>query len=86
MDTEDNNSKAARSAASRQYQPYLDAEWGFKNAWYPALFSHELKEGEVKGVTIAGHEIALRRARGLCTRFATAVSIAGCGCRFAPAA
>jgi phenylpropionate dioxygenase-like ring-hydroxylating dioxygenase large terminal subunit len=64
MDGDDRTSKAARAALSRQYQPYLEAEWGFKNSWYPALFSSELKENEVKGVTIAGHEIALRRARG----------------------
>jgi phenylpropionate dioxygenase-like ring-hydroxylating dioxygenase large terminal subunit len=51
-------------SAARQYAPYLEAEWGFKNAWYPALFSAELPEGAVKGVTIASHEIALRRAGG----------------------
>jgi phenylpropionate dioxygenase-like ring-hydroxylating dioxygenase large terminal subunit len=56
--------KAARATLMRQYQPYLEADWGFKNTWYPALFSAELKDDEVKGVTIAGHEIALRRARG----------------------
>src|SRR5215469_1926143 len=64
MDAVDKTSKAARAALSRQYQPYLEAEWGFKNSWYPALFSSELKDDEIKGVTIAGHEIALRRARG----------------------
>ena len=35
-------------------QPYIDARWGIKNHWYPALFSHEVKEDEVKGVQIAG--------------------------------
>ena len=64
MDADDKTSKAARAALSRQYQPYLEAEWGFKNSWYPALFSAELNENQVKGITVAGHEIALRRARG----------------------
>lgn len=51
-------------APNRQYQPYLEAAWGFKNAWYPALFGAELAENGVRGVTIAGHEIALRRVKG----------------------
>ena len=45
-------------------QPYIDARWGIKNHWYPALFSHEVSEDEVKGVQIAGEHIALRRANG----------------------
>ncbi|HJU28385.1 MAG TPA: hypothetical protein VJ718_04400, partial [Candidatus Binataceae bacterium] len=52
------------AAAARQYAPYLEAHWGFKNAWYPALFSAELPDDAVKVVTIADHEIALRRAGG----------------------
>ena len=51
-------------SASRQYAPYVEADWGFKNTWYPALFSDELSENGVKGVTMAGHDIALRRSRG----------------------
>ncbi len=46
------------------YAAYLDAAWGLKNYWYPALFSHELEEGGVKGVTISGAPILLRRAKG----------------------
>lgn len=48
----------------KEYAPYLEAAWGFKNHWYPALFSDELPEGSLRGVMIAGHEIALRRAKG----------------------
>ena len=61
-----NASGAGKAAASsrRQWAPYLEATSGFKNHWYPALFSHELKDNDVKGVLIAGHEIALRRAKG----------------------
>jgi len=50
----------AGASSSRQWAPYLEAACGFKNHWYPALFSHELKDNYVKGVLIAGHEIALR--------------------------
>lgn len=56
------NSKSQQ--VTKQYAPYLEAEWGLKNHWYPVLFSNELPDGSVKGVMIAGHEIALRRAKG----------------------
>jgi len=46
------------------YQPYIDAKWGLKNHWYPALFSNELLEGETKSVTICGEPILLRRENG----------------------
>ncbi len=46
------------------YAPYLDAAWGLKNHWYPALFSHEIADGDVKGIQIAGVPILLRRAGG----------------------
>jgi phenylpropionate dioxygenase-like ring-hydroxylating dioxygenase large terminal subunit len=55
---------AKAASANREYQPYLEAAWGLKNHWYPALFSHELPDHVVKGVTIASHEIVLRRAKG----------------------
>ncbi len=45
-------------------QSYIDARWGIKNHWYPALFSHEIKDDDVVGVQIAGEYIALRRANG----------------------
>ncbi|MSP52570.1 MAG: hypothetical protein EXQ91_09350 [Alphaproteobacteria bacterium] len=32
-------------AENRLYAPYLEAAWGFKNHWYPALSSHELADG-----------------------------------------
>lgn len=47
-----------------QYQPYKDAEWGFINHWYPALFSEELKDGNVEGIQICGVQIVLRRVKG----------------------
>jgi phenylpropionate dioxygenase-like ring-hydroxylating dioxygenase large terminal subunit len=51
-------------AVDRLYAPYLEATWGFKNAWYPALFSAEAGDNEVKGITLATHDIALRRVKG----------------------
>ncbi|MBF6569305.1 MAG: Rieske 2Fe-2S domain-containing protein [Candidatus Binataceae bacterium] len=50
--------------AAREYAPYLEATWGFKNHWYPAFFSQEISENEIKAVTIAGHDIVLRRVHG----------------------
>lgn len=49
----------AHSPEQKLYAPYLEAEWGIKNHWYPALFSHELPEGGVKGVTICGTPILI---------------------------
>ncbi len=34
--------RRSSSAATRAYEPYLNASWGVKNYWFPALFSHEL--------------------------------------------
>ncbi|MBF6568429.1 MAG: Rieske 2Fe-2S domain-containing protein [Candidatus Binataceae bacterium] len=58
--------KVAAKAVSphREYEPYLEAKWGLKNHWYPAAFTHEVPDKLVKGVMIAGHEIALRRGKG----------------------
>lgn len=47
-----------------EYQPYIDATWGFINHWYPALFSDEIPEDKVEGIQIAGIQIALRRVNG----------------------
>ncbi len=44
--------------------PYLAAAWGIRNHWWPALFSSEVGEDEVKPVRIAGEHIVLRRAKG----------------------
>ena len=56
--------QTSMSKEQRLYQPYLEADWGLKNHWYPGLFSHELEEGSVKGIEIAGEPILLRRAKG----------------------
>ncbi len=59
------NGKANTKAVQKLYEPYLEAEWGFVNHWYPVLFSHELGEDEVKGLMIAGTPIAVRRSEGV---------------------
>jgi len=57
--------KRANDARTQSlYQPYKDAEWGFINHWYPALFSEELLEGAVAGIQICGIPIVLRRVDG----------------------
>lgn len=49
---------------SSPYQAYLEAAWGLKNHWYPALFSHEIGEGEIRATQIAGIPLVLRRFKG----------------------
>ncbi|MEV7006619.1 Rieske 2Fe-2S domain-containing protein [Streptosporangium sp. NPDC051022] len=49
---------------SRMYEPYVRANWGLVNHWYPALFSAELPEDSVKGITVSGIAILLRRKNG----------------------
>lgn len=53
-----------RGKPKKSIQRYLDAEHGIRNHWWPALFSNELEEDDVKGITIAGERIGLRRANG----------------------
>lgn len=43
---------------------YVAAKYGFRNHWYPALFSDEIGEGEVKPVQLLGEPILLRRIDG----------------------
>lgn len=52
---------AQGATAAKSYQPYVDAKWGLKNHWYPALFSHELEEGAFGSTKICGEPILLRR-------------------------
>ncbi len=43
---------------------YVAAKYGFRNHWYPALFSREIAEGEVKPTQLLGEHILLRRIDG----------------------
>ena len=57
--------QSSASKNKRFYQPYLDAEWGLKNHWYPALSTHDLEEGNVKGFEIAGEPVMENAALSL---------------------
>ncbi|HLY66456.1 MAG TPA: Rieske 2Fe-2S domain-containing protein, partial [Chloroflexota bacterium] len=54
----------ASSAAAKPWQPYLEAELGFRNHWYPACFSHELSDGQARGEQLLGERILLKRIDG----------------------
>lgn len=68
--TKEKTEKTGTAKKKRQPKPrkslkrYYDAEHGISNHWWPALFSHEVEEDDVKGITIAGERIGLRRANG----------------------
>jgi len=46
------------------YPNYVEAKPGFRNHWYPTLFSHELAEGEFKSHDILADRILLNRIEG----------------------
>lgn len=50
------------SRTARQYGPYVEANWGFANHWYPGVFSHEVEARGVVGTRIGGHDIAVTRS------------------------
>jgi carbazole 1,9a-dioxygenase len=57
--------ETARGLAKKKaWQPYVDAVLGLSNYWYPAFFSHELAEGEIKGEMILGEKIVFKRVDG----------------------
>ena len=46
------------------YPEYVEAKLGFRNHWYPTIFSHELQEGEFKAFPILGDRLLLSRVDG----------------------
>jgi len=54
----------AEAQRSRPWPRYLEAALGFRNHWYPALFSHELGEGACRGVDLLGEPVLLKRVNG----------------------
>ena len=50
--------------ARKPWQPYLEASLGFRNHWYPALFSKQLAEGECLGQELLGERILFKRIDG----------------------
>jgi carbazole 1,9a-dioxygenase terminal dioxygenase component len=51
-------------AKCSQYPGYIEAKLGFRNHWYPTLFSHELAEGAFKAHPILGDRLLLTRVDG----------------------
>lgn len=47
------------------WDTYADAKLGFRNHWYPAMFSDEVKEGEPQSVKLLGEKILLNRIDGV---------------------
>ncbi len=54
----------SRLVRKKPWEPYLQASLGFRNHWYPAFFSHEIGDGEVKGEVVLGERIAFKRVDG----------------------
>ena len=46
------------------YPEYVEAKMGFRNHWYPTLFSAELAEGAFKPFPILGDRLFLARVDG----------------------
>jgi carbazole 1,9a-dioxygenase len=53
--------EVAEASATKPWEPYLEAELGFRNHWYPAFFSYDLDEGESRGQTVQGEPIFFKR-------------------------
>ncbi len=51
-------------ARVRVGRDYVAAKYGFRNHWYPVLFSTELDEGQPQPLTLLGENILLRRIDG----------------------
>jgi carbazole 1,9a-dioxygenase terminal dioxygenase component len=49
---------------SSGYPEYIEAKLGFRNHWYPTLFSHELAEGEFMAHRLLSDRILLARVDG----------------------
>ena len=46
------------------WRPYVDATLGFRNHWYPTLFSADVEEGKPRAFKLAGDNILLNRIEG----------------------
>ena len=55
---------ANHQQVKQSWRPYVQAKLGFRNYWYPALFSHDLASDEPKPVKMLGERILLRRIDG----------------------
>jgi len=46
------------------WAPYVDAKLGFRNHWYPVMFSKEIDEGEPKTLKLLGENLLVNRIDG----------------------
>lgn len=60
----DEEKRRVEKMGRRPWQPWIDAEWGFRNHWYPALLSRDLPEGEHNAVQLLGEDILVTRQNG----------------------
>lgn len=54
----------ARAPKARPWQRYVDATLGFRNHWYPAMFSSELAERAPAQVKLLGERLLINRIDG----------------------
>lgn len=55
---------ASHSQVKQSWRPYQEAKLGFRNHWYPTLFSRDLEGGTPKPVKVLGERIILQRVEG----------------------
>jgi carbazole 1,9a-dioxygenase terminal dioxygenase component len=55
---------ASHQQVKQSWRPYLEAKLGFRNHWYPVLFSHDLNGDEPQAVQALGERILVRRVAG----------------------
>jgi carbazole 1,9a-dioxygenase terminal dioxygenase component len=60
----EDRSLSDEAEAQKAWEPYIEARLGFRNYWYPGVFSHEIKEGQSIALHILGERILLRRSEG----------------------
>ena len=58
------NQPSEHQDLKRLWKPYLDATLGFRNHWYPALFSREILGNDPHPITLLGEKILVRRIDG----------------------
>lgn len=58
------NGSEDKVTAARPWQTWLDAELGFRNNWYPAEASRNIRDGDHKPITILGEELLFIRRAG----------------------
>ncbi len=56
--------RAKAAKAKKPWQNWLDAEWGFRNHWYPAALSRDFAEGESTAIQLLGEEVLITRQNG----------------------